>query len=81
MSTPSTEERMREALEEIDQWAQAYPVDIFPEPDFAKAAELLKGGGMTLDAISASIMRRMVGRVGEIARAALTPSPRETDND
>ena len=62
---------LESALKEIVQWAKAYPLDIFPEPDFGKAAELLKAGGMTLDAISASNMRHVVEGVGKIAKEAL----------
>jgi len=73
-------ERYEEALEHIVQWSEAYPLDIFPEPDFKKAAELLKAGGITLDAISASCMRHVVGGVGKIAREALQePRPLTTD--
>ena len=67
-------DRMQEALWQIDQWSRAYPLSVFPEPDFKKAAELLKAGGITLDAISASIMRHVVEGVGKIARAALEQS-------
>jgi hypothetical protein len=67
------EERLRE---EIAGWEQAYPLSAFPEPDLARAAEVLKADGMTLDAISASNMRHVVSRlapqiheaVDEIAR-------------
>jgi hypothetical protein len=41
----------------------------------AKAAELLKAGGMTLDAISASNMRHVVEGVGKIARDAIREIP------
>lgn len=64
-------ERMRAALMEIDTWSRAYPLSIFPEPDFKKAAALLTAGGMTLDAISASNMRHVVEGVGKIARRGL----------
>ena len=64
-------EGLESALEEIAQWADAYPLAIFPEPDFEKAQELLKAGGMTLDAISASNMRHVVEGVGKIADEAL----------
>lgn len=64
-------EKAHEALFKIKQWSEAYPISVFPEPDFKKAAELLNAGGMTLDAISASNMRYVVKGVGEIARAAL----------
>jgi hypothetical protein len=67
-------ERLRDALERIVQWSEAYPLDIFPEPDFAKAQEVLTANGMTLDAISASCMRHVVEGVGKIAREALGES-------
>jgi hypothetical protein len=52
-------------------WSEAYPLTVFPEPDFIKARELLEAGGMTLDAISASSMRHVVEGVGKIAKEAL----------
>ena len=58
-------------LQKIVAWSEAYPLSVFPEPDFKKAAELLQAGGMTLDAISASNMRHVVEGVGRIAREAL----------
>lgn len=64
-------ETATEGLARIDSWAKAYPLDIFPEPDFAKAHLLLKAGGMTLDAISASNMRHVVEGVGNIAATTL----------
>lgn len=64
-------DRMETALHQIDAWSRAYPLTVFPEPDFAKAAEVLKAAGMTLDAISASNMRHVVEGVGGIARGAL----------
>ena len=67
-------ERYEEALRRIVAWSEAYPLDIFPEPDWKKAAELLKLGGITLDAVSASCMRHVVKGVGEIARTALETS-------
>lgn len=71
MSLHPEREPMVHALRRIVQWADAYPLDVFPEPDFALAAEALKGAGMTLDAISASNMRHAIKGVGAIARAAL----------
>jgi hypothetical protein len=64
-------DRYEEALQRIVSWSEAYPLDIFPEPDFKHAAELLKAGGITLDAISASCMRHVVEGVGKLAREAL----------
>lgn len=62
---------LEEALQRIVQWSEAYPIDIFPEPDLKKARELLASGGITLDAISAHCMRHIVEGVGKIARDAL----------
>jgi hypothetical protein len=70
------EEKLEQALQQIVAWSEAYPLSVFPEPDFKKAAELLTAGGMTLDAISASNMRHAVEGVGKIAREALN---RETE--
>ena len=47
-------------------WQRAYPLDIFPEPDLVKAAELLKAGGMTLDAVSANMARHVLKGVVDI---------------
>jgi hypothetical protein len=71
VSLESDNDIMRDALVEIAKWSDAYPLEMFPEPDFAKAAALLKAGGMTLDAISASNMRHAVIGVGLIAKTAL----------
>ena len=67
-------ERLEDALRDIKRWSEAYPLDVFPEPDEAylkHADEVLTANGMTLDRISAHCMRHVVRRVGEIARAAL----------
>ena len=63
--------KMEEALEKIIQWSKAYPVTVFPEPDFEKAAKVLKDNGMTLDAVSASNMRHVITEVAGMAREAL----------
>lgn len=64
-------------LTRIVQWSDAYPLDVFPKPDYAKARELLEAGGMTLDAIAADCMRHVVERVGDIARSAFTEEKKE----
>ena len=67
-------EELEEALRRIVQWADAYPTDIFHEPDAAeckRAHELLKANGMTIDAFSASMGRHCLKGVGDIAREAL----------
>lgn len=60
-----------DALEILQEWADAYPISIFPEPDFEKAREALKSAGITLDAISASNMRHVINRVRELVKKGL----------
>ena len=50
-------------LHGIKSWSEAYPLEVFPEPDFEKAHEVLKANGMTIDAISASNMRHVITQV------------------
>jgi len=57
------------AAQEILNWINAYPLDLFPEPDLKKAAKVLKENGMTLDAISASNMRHVLDGIEKIIRA------------
>ena len=64
-------DRLREALEQLVTWSEAYPLDIFPEPDLKRAHEVLTAHGMTLDALSAKAARHVIEGVGKIARAAL----------
>jgi len=53
-------------LHRIQEWVKAYPIDIFLEPDFKKAAKVLKENGMRLDDISASNMRHVLNGVKKI---------------
>jgi hypothetical protein len=64
-------ERLEDALHRIEQWSRAYPLKVFPEPDFERVHELLKAGGISIDSVSASNMRHVVEGVGKIARDAL----------
>ena len=59
-------EPFAEAFSEIVQWSEAYPTDIFPEPDLIRARVALEAAGMTLDAVSASNMRHVISRVRSI---------------
>jgi hypothetical protein len=56
-------------LHEIDNWAKAYPLEVFPEPDWQKAKELL--GSNLLTCISASNMRHVIDGVSSIVQEAL----------
>lgn len=67
-------ERLEEALQRIVAWAEAYPLDIFPEPDLNAVRKWLQSGGHSLDQVSASNMRHVIKGVGEIARGALSAS-------
>lgn len=62
---PSCEDH-KELEDELLAWAEAYPLAVFPEPDFDKAHKILTENGMTLDSISASNMRHVITRVKEI---------------
>ena len=64
-------EKFKEALERIDTWARAYPLDAFPKPDLKKARKILEASGMTLDAISADAMRHVLDSVKDIVSEAL----------
>ena len=64
-------EEAREALVQIEQWTEAYPKTVFPEPDFAKVRELLEAGGITLDSVSASNMRHVLKGVAGIVSPAI----------
>lgn len=64
-------DKMEAALEAISAWGDAYPLIVFPEPDFKKVRELLEAGGVTLDCVSASNMRHVVEGVAKIAREGL----------
>lgn len=57
---------LEEKLDKILNWCNAYPVTIFPEPDFKKAARILKENGMTIDSIAASSMRHVLKGIIEI---------------
>jgi len=64
---------LEEAMDKIVQWSKAYPLSVFPEPDFKKAAQALKDYGMTLDTISAANMRHVLNGVIEIAGSCVHP--------
>ncbi len=64
-------EHCDQLLEHIRGWVEAYPLSIFPEPDFGKAHKVLTENGMTLDAISASNIRHVITQVKEMVDAAI----------
>jgi predicted TIM-barrel fold metal-dependent hydrolase len=60
-----------DALHKIKQWAQAYPLDVFPEPDFARVREALEAAGLSLDQVSASNMRHVITQVQSMVDQAM----------
>ena len=60
-----------EALEKIRNWINAYPLEVFPEPDMKLAHETLKAAGISLDAISASNMRYILNGIKKIVDEAI----------
>src|SRR5262245_1947503 len=68
-------ERRRETLHEIRPWANAYPLGVFPEPDMPKVARVLMEAGITLDCVSASILRHALGEIGTMVDASLKERP------
>lgn len=74
MSPEDRIEILEAALQRIVQWADAYPLQVFPEvtADYSRRAhEVLQAHGMGIDRISASAMRHVVTQVRHIAAAAL----------
>ena len=59
-------------MHQIQTWCDAYPLAVFPEPDFKKAADTLKKEGMTLDAIAASNMRHVLRGITAIIDSPLS---------
>ncbi len=51
---------LQDKMEQIQRWCEAYPFDVFPEPDFKEARNVLKDHGIRLDDISASNMRHVL---------------------
>ena len=62
----ATKRDLEAKLNEISKWCDAYPVDRHPDPDFDKAAEILRVNGHDLDAISAATMRFVLSQVKQL---------------
>jgi hypothetical protein len=73
------EERFEKALQRLLHWSRVYSRDVFPEPDWEKAGELLKAGGISIDVIRLHCMQNVMERVGQIAREALAEPPAASD--
>lgn len=67
-------ERMRSALERIGAWADAYPVEVFPEPlrlEWQRANEVLAQAGLSMTRMSASNMRHVISGVRKLVDEGL----------
>lgn len=63
-----------DALEKLKQWADAYPVEVFPEmtdEEWKRADEVLQSAGLSLDRISASNMRHVISQTKKIVDEGL----------
>lgn len=70
-------EELEQALRRLVQWADAYPIRVFPavtEEYVALAHEVLTANGLTLDRLNADAMRHVLTGVRRIASAALENS-------
>jgi len=65
------EKRFEKALQRLLHWSEVYSRNVFPEPDWEQAGELLKAGGISIDVIRLYCMRHVMERVGQIAREAI----------
>ena len=59
-------ERLKEAIELLQNWVKAYPLEMFPEPDLKLARKLLTDGGVSYDALNVYSMRHVINGVGRI---------------
>ncbi|MBE0574194.1 hypothetical protein IH575_04805 [Candidatus Dojkabacteria bacterium] len=64
-------ERLREALGLIQNWTKAYPLEMFPIPDFKLARKLLEDGGVSYDGLNVYSMRHVINGVSKIVNDAL----------
>lgn len=69
--TEAENDKMRDSLQKIYNWSQAYPLDIFPEPDMKKVAQVLSAAGISLDDVSGYCMRHVVSGFENLAKEGL----------
>jgi hypothetical protein len=53
-------DQLESTLDSIRQWCRAYPVAVFPEPNWSRVNEACQNHGISLSAISGSNMRHVV---------------------
>jgi hypothetical protein len=57
-------EQLENAIQKIRNWCNAYPLDVFPEPDFKEVQKLF--GPKLLTEVSASNMRHVINGVRDL---------------
>ena len=62
---------LEDVLRQIYNWTQAYPIQLFSEPDMEKANELLRSGGIWMDQVAGHILRHTLDDIAEIAKSVL----------
>ena len=67
-------EKLEAGLNEIIEWSEAYPEDVFPQPTPDQIDAVCKQSGFRIDSISAMVLRRFTGYGARIAREALKGS-------
>lgn len=63
-----------DVLERLQQWAEAYPVEVFPEPlrqEWQQANEVLAQAGLSMTRMSASNMRHVISGVRKLVEEGL----------
>jgi hypothetical protein len=58
----------KNVIDRLEQWCNAYPVDIFGDPDYSKVNQVLSEHGITLDSVPADIFRHVLQHVKEIIK-------------
>jgi hypothetical protein len=69
------EKRLSEAVElaeEIKQWSEAYPKEVFYEPTPEQIADICDVSGTTLDSVSAMVLRNFTKQWGDRAKTFLS---------
>jgi hypothetical protein len=69
-----------DVVQRINQWAEAYPLSVFPEPDFDAVQKALAANGLSLDCVSASNMRYVITKIRDMIAAAPGAQAGEKDN-
>ena len=59
-------EQKQDKLNQIEIWTGAYPLQIFPKPDYKKANEVLQKAGLSLGQITGGAMRHVLKGILEI---------------